>query len=137
MTAPRGRRRRPLLVVLAGLGAALFGAAFAARWLDAVEVIGESMTPSLVPGDRLLVEALTFTRRAPRIGELVLAADPREPGRELVKRVTAIEPNGDLVVRGDAAEWSTDSREFGPLPGGSVRWRVLVRYAPLRRFGRP
>jgi len=108
-----------------------------ARWLDAVEVEGDSMLPALEPGDRLLVESISFGRRAPRIGEIVLAADPREPERELVKRVVAIEPNGDLVVRGDAGERSTDSREFGPLPVSAVRWRVLVRYAPMGRFGCP
>jgi len=134
MSTRRGRSPRPLLV---GLAAAVVGAAVVARWLDAVEVDGTSMAPGLLPGDRLLVEAFSFTRRGPRVGEIVLASDPRAEGRELVKRVVAVEPNGDLVVQGDAGDRSTDSRAFGPLPREAIRWRVVLRYAPWSRFGPP
>lgn len=137
MMLRRGRSPRPLLLAAAGLGLAAVAVANVARWLDAVEVRGASMAPTLLPGDRLLVEALSFARRSPRVGEIVLAADPREPERELVKRVVAVMANGDLVVGGDSAQRSTDSRAFGPLPRGAVRWRVVLRYGPPRRFGRP
>jgi nickel-type superoxide dismutase maturation protease len=93
------------------------------------------MAPTLVPGDRLLVERLTFRLRAPRRGDLVLAADPRAPGRELVKRVAHVD--GDAVtLRGDNRSASTDSLAFGDVPRGSIAWRVARRVA-RERAARP
>jgi nickel-type superoxide dismutase maturation protease len=107
------------------------------RWLDAVQVRGASMLPALRPGDRLLVESRSFARRTPRPGEVVLAPDPRDGGRELIKRVAAVNVSeGTVEVRGDAAEASTDSRTFGSVPIAAVRWRVALRYWPPARVGR-
>ncbi len=102
--------------------------------LDVVEVHGTSMAPTLLPGELLLVEAATYRRRAPGHGELVLAADPRAPERELVKRVHAV-ADGRVELHGDADGASTDSRAFGDLPLGAVRWRVAFRYWPPSRVG--
>ena len=132
MSPPRGRTPR-LLVLLGTVGALAAGAA-ARRWLDAVEVRGRSMSPALDPGDRLLVEAWSYSRRQPHAGDVVLAPDPRQPGRELVKRVASVDAGaGSLELRGDAPGSSTDSRAFGAVPITSVRWRVLARYWPLAR----
>jgi len=136
---PPERGRRPLSSsVLRGiaLGAGLAAAAGARKWLDIVEVQGGSMAPTLLPGEWLVVERRTFTRRAPRIGEIVLATDPRESDRELIKRVTAVHAQaGTLELRGDAPEASTDSRAFGSVPITSIRWRVIARYWPANRIG--
>ncbi len=124
---------RPLALALglvAGAGAALL----ALRRLDAVEVTGASMVPALLPRDRLLVESLTYARRRPRPGEVVLAADPREPDRELIKRV-AVVTDGEVHLLGDHPASSTDSRAFGAVPVDAVRWRVAMRYWPPLRFG--
>jgi nickel-type superoxide dismutase maturation protease len=125
------RGRRWPLAWLSALAVALVAGVVARRWVDAVEVRGGSMAPTLLPGDRLLVERWSFQRRPPRPAEIVLAPDPREPGRELIKRVAAV--RDDLVeLRGDAADASTDSRSFGTLPVAQVRWRVVGRYWPRR-----
>jgi nickel-type superoxide dismutase maturation protease len=118
------------------LAGAVAGLALAAilgrRLLDVVEVEGGSMAPGFRPGDRLLVEALTYRTRPPRVGEVVLAADPREPSRELIKRVAAVDAvGGEVVLAGDVPEASTDSRTFGPVPPHAIRWRVAGRYWPL------
>lgn len=127
----------PLIAALVGAAGALVAGAAARRWLDAVEVRGGSMAPTLLPGDRLLVESSTFRRRRPQAGELVLAPDPREPARELVKRVAATDFDaGTLELRGDAPEASTDSRAFGAVPAATVQWRILARYWPPSRAGR-
>jgi nickel-type superoxide dismutase maturation protease len=95
------------------------------------------MAPTLLPGEWLIVEARTYARRAPRAGEIVLVADPREPARELIKRVATVdELSGTLFLRGDAPDASTDSRTFGALPVADVRWRVIGRYWPASRIGR-
>ena len=95
------------------------------------------MSPALRAGDRLLIEARTYRRRLPRVGEIVVALDPREQVRELVKRVIAVDTDRALIeLRGDAPDASTDSRAFGPVPAAQVRWRVVGRYWPRPRFGR-
>jgi nickel-type superoxide dismutase maturation protease len=104
----------------------------AARQLDAVEVRGRSMAPSLLPGDRLLVVRL---RRPPRAGEIVLAPDPRDPSRELIKRVVGVDGRA-VALRGDNPGASTDGRTFGAVPASAVGWRVAFRYWPPNRIGR-
>ena len=117
--------------VLAALAAI---AALAGRWVDIVEVRGRSMAPSLQPGDLLVVERWTHRHRLPRRGEVVLVRDPREPRREVIKRVAATD-GGMVTLHGDAPEASTDSRTFGELPLADVRWRVALRYWPPDRIG--
>lgn len=124
---------RPLFLLL-GTAAGLFVASWALRRTDAVEVVGGSMSPTLLPGDRLLVESWTYAQRAPRRGEVVLAADPRSAARELIKRVAAVH-GAHIDLRGDSAAASTDSRHFGRIRVHEVRWRVVLRYWPPGRFG--
>jgi signal peptidase I len=57
------------------------------------------MEPTLLPGERVLVNRLAYRRHPPARGDVVLARDPREPKRLLIKRVAAIP--GD-AVRQDA-----------------------------------
>lgn len=140
MSHERGRRRPLSTSLLRGvaLGAGIAALAAARRWLDVVEVRGASMAPTLLPGEWLVVERRTYAVRPPRVGEIVLAADPREPRREVIKRVASVDTEaGTLELRGDAPEASTDSRSFGAISIDVVRWRVVARYWPAGRVGRP
>ena len=89
-------------------------------------VSGPSMLPTLRPGDRLLVAR---SRRL-RPGDIVVVRDPRSLSNLVCKRVVAADPR-HIVVRGDNAEASTDSRAFGPVPTEWVIGRVLRRYWPV------
>ncbi|MEX0625001.1 MAG: nickel-type superoxide dismutase maturation protease [Chloroflexota bacterium] len=130
----RGQRLSVPLFLALGMAA---GITLGRRWLDVVEVRGGSMAPSLLAGDRLLVESRSYQGRPPRRGEVVLAADPREPERELIKRVASIDDAASSAeLRGDAPEASTDSREFGAIPLSAIRWRAVFRYWPPQRAGR-
>jgi nickel-type superoxide dismutase maturation protease len=102
------------------------------RVLDVVQVRGRSMLPTLRPGDRLVVVRST---RPARVGDVVLALDPRDAGRELVKRVAGVGPDG-VTLHGDNPALSTDGRTFGSLPARAIRWRVIGRCWPLDRAGR-
>jgi signal peptidase I len=128
---------KPLLGgILAGLAAAGLAAAALAskRAVDVVEVDGRSMEPSLLLGDCLLVESLSYRWRPPRVGEVALARDPRLPSRELIKRIAAVDlVAGTVVLAGDAPAVSTDSRAFGPVPLDAIRWRAVARYWPPAR----
>jgi nickel-type superoxide dismutase maturation protease len=102
------------------------------RRLDVVEVRGRSMEPTLLPGDRLLAVRL---RRPPGVGDVVLAPDPRDASRELVKRIESVDASG-VRLRGDNPAFSTDARIFGVIAPALVRWRIVARYWPMNRAGR-
>lgn len=96
-----------------------------------VQVVGDSMLPALQRGDRLLV----FRPARARPGDVVAVADPRLASRTMVKRVAARGPEG-VIVLGDNAAASTDSRQLGPLAPTAVRGRAFYRYFPSGRRGR-
>ena len=89
------------------------------------------MEPTLRAGDWIVVASL---RRAPRVGEIVLVRDPRDPENLMLKRV-AVVADGACTVLGDRPEESTDSRAFGPVPLANVLGHALFRYAPIGRIG--
>jgi signal peptidase I len=104
-------------------------------------VEGRSMLRAYAPGDRLVVEGLTYGLRPPRAGEVVVVRQPGADGRLDLKRLTA-GPGARVVVRGEERvlgqdEWfvlgdnvseSTDSRDLGPVPRQDIVGRVWFRY---------
>lgn len=99
------------------------------------------MIPTLAPGDRVLV-ARRLVRTSParlEPGDLVVFRDPELASRLLVKRIDALDRAG-LVVRGDNAAASRDSRQFGVVTHTLVLGRPWYRYRPAAsagRLGRP
>ena len=125
------------LVLAAVAGALAPGVVHLVRsWRARVAVVGGSMTPTLEPGDWLLVDPAAYRRRAPQAGQLVVARDPRQRRRELVKRVAAVDLDGRLLLAGDARDASTDSRTFGAVEPAAVLGRPWFRVKPVARFGR-
>jgi signal peptidase I len=141
----------------AGVAALVVGAAIlAARtWLVAVTVVGDSMAPTLLPGDRVLV-AKAALRRVRR-GQLVVFAPPRRPPAPgeppwLVKRVVALPgdvvpaavshlagarvPADRFVVLGDNSARSWDSRRAGYLHSDALLGVVLRRIGGRPSLGR-
>jgi len=107
-------------------------AAVAASWVRPrrVAVEGSSMEPVLTGGDRLFV----MRGRSPRVGDIVAVRDPRDARRLLVKRVVSVR-GAEVVLEGDNARASTDSRDFGPVDRRAVVGRAVYRYAPAGRTG--
>ncbi|WP_219825575.1 signal peptidase I [Nonomuraea typhae] len=115
------------------------GAVWARRSYVVVTVQGESMTPTLADGDRVLVRR----RRPGQVsrGDVVVLEPPREPGRWNVKRVVALPgdpvpdglretgtvPDGALVVLGDNPGGSADSRQRGFFPADQLLGVALRR----------
>jgi hypothetical protein len=79
------------------------------------------MVPTYVPGERLT--ALRHWRKV-RVGDVVVVPDPRDDARWLLKRCVAVQ-RGQLDLRGDNPEASTDSRDFGLVSSRRVKWIVL------------
>lgn len=113
------------------LAAGLIGTAVVvATGVRRFEVVGSSMAPTLVAGDRVVLARWA----RPRPGDVVVVRDPRVESRLVVKRVEAA-AWGWVTVRGDNPAESTDSRAFGPLPATAVHGRVVYRYHPQDRAG--
>jgi phage repressor protein C with HTH and peptisase S24 domain len=89
-----------------------------------VVVHGDSMRPTLHPGDCLLVLRLRI-----KPGDLVAI---ETPDRTVVKRVAAVNPISVDAV-GDNPAASTD---YLSAPRRDVVGRVVYRYAPSDRVGR-
>jgi len=85
-----------------------------------VTIDGHSMVPTYLPGERL-----TAVRRwrPVRVGDVVVVRDPRDHERWLLKRCVG-RKGSELDLRGDNAEVSTDSRDFGLVPSRDVVWIV-------------
>ncbi|OLC56263.1 MAG: hypothetical protein AUH85_06925 [Chloroflexi bacterium 13_1_40CM_4_68_4] len=85
-----------------------------------VAVAGHSMLPALRDGEFLIYTSLL----APRRGDVVVARDPRDGRRWLVKRVRE--------VRADALDLSGDleGHDAGWIPRNAILGRVVFRYWP-------
>jgi nickel-type superoxide dismutase maturation protease len=132
---PGGSGQPPVARSLVLLLAAAAIGRLVSRSVLRVEVVGDSMAPALMAGDRLVVlRAPCVVQPWPPPGTVVAVRDPREPSRILVKRVArADRRTGTLEVRGDAPHASTDSRTFGPVARSDLVGRAVYRYAPAGR----
>ncbi len=114
-----------------------------------VTVRGRSMEPALQAGERALFDRLAYITDRPQRGDVVLAEHPARPRLRLVKRVAAVPGEtfavdggermlgrGEYALLGDAPEWSTDSRQLGPVRRRHILARAWLVYWPPERFRR-
>lgn len=110
-----------------------------------IAVDGESMLPTVDPRDALLTVACPPGQV--RVGDIVVSRDPREPSREIIKRVIGIDADsapavgahtrsadGAVWLGGDNPRRSTDSAHFGPVAWSHVTHLVVARYWPRPRI---
>ncbi|HEY7486873.1 MAG TPA: S24/S26 family peptidase [Streptosporangiaceae bacterium] len=113
--------------------------------IGTVEVRGDSMLPTLRPGDRLVVRLGASVRA----GDIVVA---RQPGKEVgadLRTSDGVGEDGPLIVkrvfRRESAGWwlesdnqrapgRRDSWDFGAVPESHITARVVGRYWPLSRL---
>jgi signal peptidase I len=91
-----------------------------------VRIEGVSMVPTYGPGEYVWVRRMW---RPPAIGTVVVARDPEVANREVVKRVAA-QRSGYVTLRGDNAEVSRDSRDYGEIAIKDVKWQVIPQRRP-------
>ena len=137
MSKRRGSHRTPpLLRAAAIIPVAIEAVGFAlwVRWrFIRCSVEGDSMQPLLAPGNWLIADRGAYRDYRPRTGDVVLARDPRESERLLVKRIDHVDLHNKVWLAGDNPVASTDSRVFGAVPRDGIVGRVRWRYWPLAR----
>jgi signal peptidase I len=140
----RHERRVGRTVLAAGMLAA--GSILVRRSL--LRVRGPSMRPTFAAGDLVLTVPLPpaggrvplvglawqLRQRLVRPGAIVVVRHPSDAGHLLIKRASAVSPDGIDVV-GDDPGWSIDSRTFGTVPHRDVR-RLVVARVPDRWWPR-
>jgi signal peptidase I len=96
-----------------------------------VAVSGWSMAPTLMPEERVLVNRLAYRRSEPKRGDVVLARDPRDVQRLLIKRVVGLPgetveaTEGELSVNGEVITHIGESAQPGnPNRGAGQIWRL-------------
>ncbi|KAL1110470.1 hypothetical protein AAG570_007998 [Ranatra chinensis] len=102
------------------------------------------MEPTIYTNDIVLCEHVT---KSIMRGDIVIACSTNDPTVNVCKRVLAIAgdiihmggremmiPTGYIWLQGDNLYNSTDSRNYGPIPLGLVRGRVLAKVWPLSKF---
>jgi len=90
-----------------------------AGWHGSV-VLSGSMRPRIAPGDVVLA---VHPDAPPRVGQVIVFADPAHPGRTLVHRLVDRRPDGTLVTRGDANAGADST----PVPPANVRGLARLR----------
>ena len=98
-------------------------------------VDGSSMHPTLRDGDQVLVAPRAYRHRTPAPGEVVALRHPYRQGVVVIKRVQRVDDDGRMVVLGDNAEASTDSRSFGRPPLDHLVGRVTSLLGTVKSRG--
>lgn len=84
---------------------------------------GKSMEPYAWGNDFVVVRKFFFWER-PRVGDVVLARDPRQTTRILCKHI-ARQTESTYWLEGDNAQASTDSRAFGAVAKNALLGKVI------------
>lgn len=94
-----------------------------------VGVTGSSMIPFLQPGDEILVDTRAYRKLAPQVDDIVVAKRPDQTAVTMIKRVSAVQENGALILLGDNPASSTDSRTFGAVPPENIIGKATSKFA--------
>jgi signal peptidase I len=114
-------RRLLKLAVLIGLSFCSY-LLFSRLVVTAVEVKGASMAPTLVAGDRLILNRLTYLHRPPQRGDMVVVRDP-ETGDMIVKRIVGM-PNETVLMKNDQV-WINGRKLIEPYLAPAAREMII------------
>jgi len=111
-TAKKKRSAVGMVIEVVVIVAAAFAIALLVQWLliKPFTIHQVSMQPTLMEGDRILINRLTYHFRDPQAGDVVVFNSPINKDEDLVKRVVAVEGDevaihdGSLYVNGVAQE---------------------------------
>ncbi len=85
-------------------------------------ISGESMFPTLKPGQSVVTFNWSYFFSKPRVGELVVLMHDKSP---IIKRIKQLKADKIFVI-GDNPTKSTDSRNFGKIDVSDLIGRVVI-----------
>ena len=89
-------------------------------------VDGESMSPTLLPGESLLVQDDFYKYHPLQVGDIILLQHPTQSDLIMVKRIHQIKDT-EILVLGDNPSKSTDSRDFGFIKNSNILGKVTSK----------
>ncbi|KAI5703063.1 hypothetical protein M8J75_007329 [Diaphorina citri] len=103
-----------------------------------------SMEPTIYTNNVVISDQMSVWMKRIDKGDIVIAKLPHDRNQLICKRVTGLPgdrvwagysyqkvPRGHVWLEGDNKKNSTDSREYGPIPQGLLRGKVICRIWPL------
>lgn len=141
-------KRRPRLLIDMMLGATLM--VLVHLFVVQISVVkGHSMEPSLLDGDRLIVDRVSYNLVDAQRGDVVVLRYPRNPAVDFVKRIVGLPGDqvelrdGGLYVNGAQVpcpwEWIGDHEDMPPVRVPDGNYFVLGDNRPIscdsREFG--
>ena len=111
-----------------------------AHVFEAFYIPSGSMTPTILNGDRVLVNKLARPAQAPERGDLVVFRVPSEPGNNWIKRVIGL-PGDRIAVRAGEVFVNGKKLERDPVPaahlltlGDQAKGKVFAETNAGRRY---
>lgn len=113
-TAKKKRSAWGMVIEVVVIVAAAFAIALLVQWLlvKPFTIHQVSMQPTLMEGDRVLINRLTYHFRDPKAGDVVVFDSPLHENEDLVKRVVAVA--GDRVAIHDGYLYVNDVAQEEP-----------------------
>lgn len=99
-------------------------AAYFLGYRDIFIIEGDSMLPTLKPGDCVFINP----ERKPEIGDIVFFRHPFVKNLYVVKRLAEITSEGRYFLLGDNPPESTDSRSFGAILAKDILGVAVCRF---------
>ena len=98
--------------------------------IEAYKIVGASMEPKVLRGDRILVDKTAYRRVPPRVGDVAVFVYPDDRSKVFVRRIAGLPgdtvkgvggreevvPHGHANLLGEGSGPSIDSRTFGFVP---------------------
>lgn len=89
-------------------------------------VKGKSMYPEYRQGDWVLVNRLAYFFSSPEPGDDVVFHHPVKDDMKLIKRIDRVS-GSRCYVRGCNDDFSTDSRDFGPVDQSDIVGKIVYK----------
>lgn len=99
--------------------------AFVIKWLvvQPFYIPSQSMEPTLVPGDRVLVSKFIYRFVEPKPGDIIVFIAPNDESRDFIKRIVAVENDTVEVKDGKLYVNSKLSKgNYKTMPGDYSNW---------------
>lgn len=92
------------------------------------KVTGHSMQPLFNPGDKVIVNRLSYIFSSPKAGDIVAIRAEGQRGKILLKKINKTLSNNKYLVVGSNKSDSYDSDRFGPIQKNQILGKVLTKY---------